>query len=222
MSWSRLLRGVRAADQPVLLGAPSAQTLIEGGDEGPGQAELERRRREAEEAGERQRLREEARERGYAEGLAQARAETQGEIERLAGLVQGAVSVYEEAVRATEDRLVELALAIADKLARAQLQVDSDGLRVLVRAALKHVGRTASAVIAVHPEDRDRLEPFEGELRALLAPDTRFTIAGDPDIAPGGGCVIRTDAGEVDARIESQLEEVAAELLRRPNHAARD
>ena len=222
MSWSRLLRGVRPAGQPVLLGGPGAEAPAEAPHGGPSREELEAQRREAAEAAERQRLHEATRQQGYAQGLAQAQAETQAELERLAGLVRGALSAYDEAVRATEDQLVELALAIAEKLARTGLQVDADALHALVRTALQHVGRTASAVIRAHPDDCRRLEPFEDELRRLLAPDVRFTIAEDPDIASGSGCVIRTGAGEVDARIETQLEEVAAELLSRSSHAARD
>ena len=91
-----------------------------------------------------------------------------------------------------------------------------------MQAALQGVGATAGVTLRVHPDDRRSLEPFEDRLRAQLESGVEFTIQDDGALAPGGGCVIETTAGQIDASIDTQLNELASHLLNRAGDAPHD
>ena len=214
MSSSRILRGVGAAARSIVVG----DHAIDGGQGAEAEpGAVAERQRAAEQATERERLRAEAERAGHAEGRARAEQETQDQLERLTTLLDGAIVEFTDAVRASQDDLVELALAIGAKLARTSLQVDPAGLQRLVGAALEHVGQTARVTVRVHPDDHARLAAHEQDLRGRLQAHAELDIQADPGLEPRTGCVIQTVSGEIDPRFETQLEEISAELL---GHAA--
>ena len=210
MSSSRILRGVRAVARSIVVGEHNVDGGVMAETDVRATAERERA---AEQAAERERLRAEAARAGHAEGRARAEEETETQLERLTTLVDGASVEYANAVRASEDDLVELALAIGEKLARTSLQIDPAGLHRIVGAALEHVGRTARVTVRVHPDDHEWLAAHEQDLRARLRAGAELDIQADPGIEPRAGCLIQTVSGEIDPRFETQLEEIRAELL---------
>lgn len=219
MSSFRVLRGVRAAAHSIVVG----EHVVDGSEEAEAEARAAaERERAAEAATERERLRTEAERAGHAEGRARAEQETQAQLERLTSLLDGAIGEYTDAVRASQDDLVELALAIGAKLARTSLQVDPAGLQRLVEAALEHVGQTARVIVRVHPDDHAWLAAHEQDLRARLKSGAELDVQADPGLEPRTGCVIQTVSGKIDPRFETQLEEISAELLGHAAHADDD
>jgi flagellar assembly protein FliH len=112
---------------------------------------------------------------------------------------------------ATRDA-VELALAIAARIARRQGMIDPDVLLENVKAALNIVGRTSVTRVAVHPSQHALLT----EILPQLQPDSpslrHAEIIDDQSIAPGG-CRVFTSHGHVDADLKTQLDRVTMKLL---------
>jgi flagellar biosynthesis/type III secretory pathway protein FliH len=165
-----------------------------------------------------------AREEGYAEGLAEARAQTASAIDALAAAEQGIRSREEEFLRAAERSAVELAIAIAEKIvggtvaARPEAVLDDVG-GALLRTASRH-----RLAIEVNPDDLELVADSAERLAAKLGGVQRLDVVAERRIERGG-CIVRTEEGEIDARIGSQLERVAellAEAGRRRDDAAPD
>jgi flagellar biosynthesis/type III secretory pathway protein FliH len=64
--------------------------------------------------------------------------------------------------------------------------------------------------LRVHPDDAARLRASRERLEALLVRGS-LALREDPAVAPGGA-VVETEAGTVDARIETQLDALASAL----------
>jgi flagellar assembly protein FliH len=133
--------------------------------------------------------------------VAEVRDETAKTIEKLARLSDDIMSHV-------ESDLVELAIRIAKKIVRREVTIDREIALTLVRVSLSKLNQRTAAEVHLNPED---LSHINSRLDAL---DFRgaLNLVGDPSISLGG-CLIHTETGDVDARIESQFDEIAFGLL---------
>lgn len=169
-------------------------------------------RREAE------RLHEEARRQGYEEGYAAGYQEAQAavqaqmaaQVERLTALAGHATAEVRAALREAEGQLVQLALAIAERIILREARLDRSILVALASRALEELDAGVTARVRVHPDDIPVLEPWEarlnGEGRAA-----RVELVPDQRVAPGG-CIVEAGSAVVDAQLQTLLREAAAVL----------
>jgi flagellar biosynthesis/type III secretory pathway protein FliH len=165
-----------------------------------------------------------AREEGYSEGLAEARAQTASAIDALAAAEQGIRSREEEFLRAAERSAVELAIAIAEKIVGGPMAARPEAVLDVVAGALLRTASRHRLAIEVNPDDLELVAESAERLAAKLGGVQRLDVVAERRIERGG-CIVRTEEGEIDARIGSQLERVAellAEAGRRRDDAAPD
>ena len=147
-------------------------------------------------------------ERGYAEGLAAAR----GELAQALALVQAAAregqGVRDEIVRGAEADIVGLALAALEEVVGVRAEHDRELVAETVRRALERLGAQEVVHVNVHPEDVEHVRAWLSEQGA---PAAAWEVRGDGSVAIGG-CLIDTTAGQVDARLDVQLAQVAEQL----------
>lgn len=137
------------------------------------------------------------RERGYAEGLAQARESSAVQT----------VALRAEAVRLRAeagDRLIRLAVELAERILRRELRQHPDSIEDLARAALSEVAWCQQITLRLHPDDAQRLTTAQPRLAAALDPGAELRLEADPKLSPGA-CVVETESGDVDASVEVQL-----------------
>jgi flagellar assembly protein FliH len=151
---------------------------------------------------------------GLAEGMRQVRPVVKGlekavsELHRLRG----------DLLRKVEAEAVELALAIARKVICREVSVHKEIIVGVLREALRSVPERKSIRIRMHPSSMRFLEECAPE---ILSPEGVCASDLEPDESiPEGGCRIETDWGEIDARIERQIQ-VLEETLRAGIHGSR-
>lgn len=125
-------------------------------------------------------------------------AETIKQISSLAG----------EITARAEDDLVNLALQIAKKIVGREVTIDREIVLTLVKVSLGKLHNRSVAEVHLNPEDfvfvqsqREKLD-FRGSLE--LVEDNSISL---------GGCLIHTETGDIDGRIESQFDEIAYGLF---------
>ena len=158
-------------------------------------------------------------ERGRAEGIQfayeEASRETAAEVARFTAELQEAASRIDSGLRewiaSAEDTLTELSVLIAGKILAKELRSDDEAIRGIVRKALSEVTHASSARIRLNPFDLAKIAEHREELLSAAASLRDVELVNDPSTA--GGCVIETEGGVVDARIESELA-VVLEALR--------
>jgi len=147
-----------------------------------------------------------ARATGYDEGLAAGRAEVSAAARALAGAAARLDEASAAAAGDAEPVAVRLALRIAEKVLGAELEARPELVLDVVRGALRRLTEPLPATLLVNPEDaelvRAAVADFSVEHGGALSVREERRVER-------GGCVVSTQAGEIDAQITAQLERVA-------------
>ncbi len=154
-----------------------------------------------------------ASESGYRDGVEAGTAQARSELAAAMALVQRAAAAskatHDALLRGAEREAVELVIEAARQVIGSAVERDPDLVVVTVRRALERAGALNVVRVRLHPgdEDRVRVTLAEEHGRALS-----FDVLAD-GIVTVGGCIIDTDAGRIDARLDVQLEQIAQSLL---------
>src|ERR1039457_504672 len=164
------------------------------------QQQHEQRLHEARDAGVRE---------GEASGRQRAAAELQPVIDRLARSIEEIGGLAAEA----EADLVQLSLAIARRVLRRELAIDPEALHGLVLGALEKLSGQEISRVRVHPAH----VALVTESLRLNSASAKVEVIADPS-RELGTVVFETQRGNLDASVESQLQEIErglADRLRR-------
>jgi len=149
---------------------------------------------------------------GYAQGeragSEAAAARGAAMIRRLAQTVEELGALRGDMIRKSERQLVQLALAIANRVIQREISLDRELLVAMARVALDRLGDVSSATIRLHPEDFMATTSARGD--ALSTELVR--VVADPSVQRGG-CLVESDFGLVDLSVTAQVTEIANALL---------
>ncbi len=133
----------------------------------------------------------------------QAVAEAQGAGVRLAQAIADLATFRPRLRRETEGELVSLAMAVAKRILRREIQMDPEALLGLIKAGLEKVNRADLLRVRIHPD-------FSGIVENHLnknSSGTAVTVTADASLERGAA-VFETVRGRVDASIDAQLQEI--------------
>ncbi len=158
---------------------------------------------------------EQAYQKGFAEGLREGENTgfEQGtqKIEPLVSSIRDALiqlgRIREETYQHIEKEVVELALAIAQKVICREITTDKETVLCVAKEALAKVDDPGKIKIKMSPSDLQFINETRYQLSNLVSDIDNVTFEAEESIQ-SGGCVIETDLGEIDARIERQLQAV--------------
>ncbi len=128
--------------------------------------------------------------------------------EQIALLEQEIVKVRKE----MESAIVPLALTAVKKIIGKELDAKPEIIVDIVATALKTVSHHRKIVIYATPSDVEHLEAQKPHLKSLFEHLETLSISARGDIHPGS-CVIETEAGIIDAQLETQLQALEAAFL---------
>ena len=147
---------------------------------------------------------------GELSGRNRAGAELQPVLERLARSIQEIANLRARLRREAEADVVQLALAIARRVVRREIVSDPDALRGLVLAALEKLQGQEISRVKVHPSHAAMVKAslqqlLSGGLVEVLSDSAREL----------GTVVFETSRGNLDASVDTQLQEIERGLTDR-------
>lgn len=151
---------------------------------------------------ERDSIREKARQEGYAEGLTQWN-------QILAGTAQRA----EDLTKIWEEAMLRLSVRVAEKIIGEQLKLHPDTIVDIVNEVLQGVRFGKHLTIQVNEADAQEVRSRVNRLKDSLGVNNEIEIVASASV-PRGGCVIESELGIVDARLETQLKCLEDVLVR--------
>jgi flagellar biosynthesis/type III secretory pathway protein FliH len=157
------------------------------------EAEEDARRIRSEAEAERERIRREAEEAGRCEGFA-----------RAAAALAAVAAERERRLAALTGELATLALEVARKVLGRELSREPRAVLDLASHALAEARDRREVTLRVNPADAPTLRANHERLAALLERAPGLGVREDVGVEPGG-VIVETDAGRVDARVETQL-----------------
>jgi flagellar assembly protein FliH len=117
-----------------------------------------------------------------------------------------------------EREVVRLAIEVAKKIVHREIQADPEIVQTLVHVALSHAAERSPVTVRVHPLDhRALLDKHPGW--AEESGDGREVVIVADKTIERGGCLIQTECGDVDARIEEEFREVERAFFEGEGHA---
>lgn len=148
---------------------------------------------------------------GFTQGEEAAREAAREQAALVLASFQSAVEevlhLRAKILRLAEEDVITLALYVARKIIHQEVLGNHEVLTTTLRRALDYLIDSDNVVVRVNPADlqyalelREDLLSTTGRIRAL-------TLQADAAIGRGG-CVVESAFGEIDARLEAQIEEV--------------
>jgi len=115
--------------------------------------------------------------------------------------------IKRELRESAEKETVNLSLAIAKKIVNQEVKVNDEIILGVVREALKKVADYETINIKMCPSDYRLVAEHEDQIYQFMDCSESVTFEEDRNIS-SGGCVIETNLGNIDARIENQFKVV--------------
>ena len=139
-------------------------------------------------------------------------AENAAEIDNLRNSLAQTIakvgSIGEEMAASVEGEVVELALQVAKKVVAREVTIDREIALTLVKVSLAKLHNRVVAEVHLHPDDyayvSEHLDQLDYRGRIDLVEDKSISL---------GGSLIHTETGDIDARIESQFDEISHGLM---------
>jgi len=143
--------------------------------------------------------------------IAEATATIREALMELIGQVEGG---RHDVIADAKHSLLDLSVAIADRICRARVCRNDDHLRPMVEEIIEATGRQSGLVLRVSPDDVSAMEAFLGDLFATVTGDATAAVhvVADESVSRGG-CIAERTTGRTDAQIETQINRIVAELL---------
>ena len=156
---------------------------------------------------------------GRAAGLAAARTDAAPAVATLGASLQGVEALRAQVVAELEQDAVELALRLAEQILAGVLAIEPERVIDVARNALRHLTERRRVTLVVNPADMELVSDCVEQLQSELGGIEHLGVQSDRRVARGGA-IARTDTGDIDAGIDTQLararEVVAAALAREP------
>jgi flagellar assembly protein FliH len=143
---------------------------------------------------------------GYDEGLRLATQEQQEISTRLGALLHDVAADNEALVRTLETQVIELALAVAEKVIAREAKIDPTLVLNVVRSALSEIHDATELRIHVNPDDYPLLETrWQEMLPRTVAERSELTL---DELVERGGVIVETRIGYVDSQLKTRMNQV--------------
>lgn len=157
---------------------------------------------------------------GYREGYQAGEAKAQELIRKKAQLVAQLQELHRNLYKEAEEHMVQLALEIAQKILRKQVEMDPQVVLEVAKATLQEAHAGETYFLYVNPQDLKRAAKGKDDLYSQIPPGATLQIIADPDVSPGG-CRVETEVGSTDGTLESQLAQLAEKLKAKAKEASK-
>ena len=149
---------------------------------------------------------------GRKQGIKLGRAEAKEVIDSFAGAVDVILERQKALVQENEAALVNLAVEVARRIVGAAAETRREPVLLAASDCLGYLRDRTRITVKVNPQELEWVKEARKEWLEAVEGIGTLTVQADPEIARGG-CVVETDAGDVDARIEERLAMLHAALL---------
>jgi flagellar biosynthesis/type III secretory pathway protein FliH len=128
-------------------------------------------------------------------------------VQSMKRAIAGIQRLSQEIYQSIEREVVELALSIARKVVCQEIKINRDVVLCVAREALSQVDVPGKIKVRLNPADLEFITSMQGQNSNFLQEMDKVIFEAEESIS-NGGCVIETQLGEIDARIEKQLQVV--------------
>ena len=150
--------------------------------------------------------------RGFEEGQRQAERGLDNVFKALRGGVSEIFDLRRRLLRDSEEDLLKLSILVARKIVQQEIALDRGILAKVVAAAIDGISERDDIVVRLNPEDYRQVTTHKQHYLNNLSAERPISLKPDETVTCGS-CIIETVMGEIDARLDTQLEEIYKKLV---------
>lgn len=147
-------------------------------------------------------------EQGYKEGFQfgheEARKETEKQRANAIDMVEDANRKIKAYYEENEEKVLRLAIKIAEKIVHQTIDSHSENIMILARPILQEYGKTENIIISCHPDNVELVQSYIPEIEKLC-PNAHLLILEDKSLERNG-LIIENENQITDLQIKKQLE----------------
>lgn len=148
---------------------------------------------------------------GYDEGFEKSFSDSNNDLiklsEQLRKILGETINKRNEIIDAAEAQVIEVAVLIAKRVVKMLTERDKGIVIRNIQEALRRIKGRTKITIRVNIDDLEVSARHKDEFYQMLDKIEGVTVLEDPNVDIGG-CMIETDFGDIDARINTQLNEI--------------
>jgi len=158
-----------------------------------------------------ERLKAAARREGLEAGRAEGRKALEQAAEALRSTAQELAGYKDGLYREAREQVVELSLALVNRILGPLAEGDEGAVIRVVERALQLLSDRERLTLRVNPQDLRSLVEAKPQILEAFDGIQKLIVLEDPAVKRGG-CLVQTPASEIDARLDTQLTELARSL----------
>jgi flagellar assembly protein FliH len=116
-------------------------------------------------------------------------------------------TIRQEIYQEIEKEVAQLALSIARKIVCHEVKTTQETVTCVAREALSRVNNPAKIKIKLNPDDLQFIKDTQFQFSRFLRNVDNIRFEAEESIQ-SGGCLVETDRGDIDARIEKQFQAI--------------
>lgn len=159
--------------------------------------------------------REVARKEGFQSGFAQGKKAVLEEYKDLLNqanaIAQTAEDDYHKTVAQHQMTVLQLAVQVSEKIICEKIKEDPTVFMAIVKQAIEQLIDKSNVAIYLHPDDYKIVQEQKEELEQLIDDDEVLSLYIEQDLQQGD-CLIKHPFGQIDASIDTQLQQVKKAL----------
>lgn len=159
---------------------------------------------------------ESAKKEGYEAGFEIGKTEStqiyEALIEKANVIVHQTETDYHKEMEHNSESIVQLAVHIAEKIIQDTLKKQPEAFMNIVKPVLRELKETGRVTIYLHPDNYEYVFQQKEELTGILEETKKISIYADESL-PTHSCIIEHPYGQIDASIDTQLEQIRNTLL---------
>jgi len=144
---------------------------------------------------------------GFKKGKESAKEEFSPFLETTQNLIEELSGFRKEMYDKVEREMIEMVINLTKKVIHFEFSTREDAVQDMIRLAVQSVLDRESMVIKINPTDKEYAESFRPELHHMFNEIKNITFVAHSGIERGG-CVVETNFGVIDARIEKLEEQI--------------
>jgi len=130
---------------------------------------------------------------------------SKAEIKKLNAAIAEILQTKEKALEQSAPDIAFLAVKVAEKIIKKQLEIDDNVVLGIVSEVIKSFGKgETNIIIKTNPTDTQLVEDNIKNLYPYGDSNTKISVIKDENI-DWGSCIVETKSGVVDARFSTQL-----------------
>ncbi len=149
---------------------------------------------------------------GLREGINQEKNKLSMAMESVAKLIKDLKISKNEFLKNSEKDIIDLIFLIAEKVVHREVSTNKDIIMHVLRDTVKNINDREGVKIRLNPKDYNYIMELWPDFLDKFCDMENTLIEEDEEIGQGGA-VVETHSGEIDARLDHQLDKIKETLI---------